>query len=100
MNEAAGPKACSCPCGRSEKDPKGFGSVSQPEAKPPAKAEAASKEDMKWKLEPRDVPEWLEWVSAQKNAAGVTGKPPRMRPGDRLHGRGHRHSQGGSRQIS
>jgi hypothetical protein len=63
--------------GRSEKDPKGFGSVGQPEAKPPAKVKAASKEDMKWKLEPRDVPEWLEWVDAQKKAAAVSGKPPR-----------------------
>ena len=58
---------------RSDKDPKGFGSISQPEAKPPAKVKAASKEDMKWKLEPRDVSEWLEWVDAQKRAAGAVG---------------------------
>ena len=35
---------------------------------------AASEEDRKWKLEPREVSEWLDWVHAQKQAAGVTGE--------------------------
>ena len=58
---------------RSEKDPTGFGNRAAPEAKPPAKVKAASEEDRKWKLEPREVSEWLDWVNAQKQAAGVTG---------------------------
>ena len=61
-------------CCRSEKDPKGFGSRAAPEAKLPAKVKAASEEDRKWKLEPREVSEWLDWVNAQKQAAGVTGE--------------------------
>lgn len=59
---------------RAEKESKGFGkSAAAAEAAAPKKAKAMSKQDLKWQLQPYDVPEWIEWVDAQKIEAGVTG---------------------------
>lgn len=59
---------------RAEKESKGFGSRSPaPVEAAPKAAKAMSKQDLKWQLQPYDVPEWIEWVDAQKIEAGVTG---------------------------
>lgn len=59
---------------RAEKESKGFGARSPaPVEAAPKKAKAMSKQDLKWQLQPYDVPEWIQWVDAQKIEAGVSG---------------------------
>jgi len=61
-----------CLCRSNKPEGKGFGAAKAKLAKPPPSAvKQAPKADRRWQLEPYDVPEWLQWIAEQQEAAKV-----------------------------